>query len=60
MRATLELLAAVFIFMNSAEDGDYFSLRGKRNGAGNLSFSALSGFDNFLGRLVDELMVIGL
>jgi len=58
--AALELLAAVLIFVDSAEDGDDFLLGGKRDGAGDLGVRALCGLDDLFRRGVDELMVIRL
>ena len=41
MGAALELLTAVLVLMNSAEDGDNLLLGGQGDGAGNLGAGAL-------------------
>ena len=53
--AALELLTAVLVLVHGSQDGDDFLLGGQRDGAGNLSAGALSGLDDLLCALVDDL-----
>ena len=58
--AALELLAAVLVFMDGAEDRDDLGLGRQGDGAGDLRIGALGGLDDGLGGLVDQLMVVSL
>ena len=58
--AALELLPAVLVLVNSAQDGDDLGLGGQRNGPGDLRLGTLRGLDDLLGRLVDELVIVRL
>ena len=58
--AALELLTAVLVLVDGAQDGDDLGLGGQGDGTGNLGIGALGGLDDGLGGLVDELVVIGL
>ena len=60
MGAALELLTAVLVLVGSAQDSDDLLLGGQRNGAGHGSAGALSGLNDLLCALVDDLVVIGL
>ena len=58
MGAALELLTAVLVLMNCAQDGDNFLLGRQRNRAGNLCAGALRGFYDLFCGLVAELMSV--
>ena len=58
MGAALKLFPAVLIFVYSAQDRDDLALGGQRDRAGHFRAGALGGFDNLLGALVDQLMVV--
>ena len=60
MGAALELLTAVLVLVDGAQDGDDLGLGGQGDGAGDLGVRALGGLDDGLGGLVDELVVISL
>ena len=60
MGAALELLAGILVLVYRAQDGDDLLLGRQRDRAGNLRAVALSGFDDLLGALVDQLVVIRL
>ena len=60
MGAALELLAAVLVLVDGAQDGDDFLLGGQGNGAGDGSAGALGGLHDLLSALVDELVIISL
>ena len=58
--AALELLTAVLIFVDGAQNGDDLFLGGQRDGAGDSRAGALGGLDDLLCALVDDLMVLRL
>ena len=58
--AALELLAGVLVLVNCAQDGYDLLLGRQRDRAGNLSAVALSGLDDLLCGLVDQLVIIRL
>lgn len=55
-----KLLTAVFVLMNSTENGYDLFLGGERNRTRNASAGALCGFDNLFCCLIDKLMIIAL
>ena len=60
VRAALELLAAVLVLVDGAQDRNDLTLGGQRDGAGHGGAGALGRLDDLLCALVDDLMVIGL
>ena len=60
MGAALELLTRILVLVNSTQDGNDLLLGRQRDRAGNLSAVALSGLDDLLCGLVDQLVIIRL
>ena len=58
--AALELLTAVLVLVDGAQDGDDLGLGRQGDGAGDLGVGALGGLDDGLGCLVDELVIVSL
>ena len=58
VRAELELLPALFIHVRRAQYGVLFLFRGQRNRAANDSAGRFNRFHDFLGRFVDQVMVV--
>ncbi|EJX07190.1 hypothetical protein EVA_04698 [gut metagenome] len=57
MGADFELIAAGLIDVRGTQNVKTLNTRGKRNGTANHSAGALSGFNNFKSRLIDQLVV---
>ena len=60
MSSLLELLTAVLVLMNSAEDGDDFLLSRKRHRSGDLRTGLADGLDDLLGGCINEFVIIRL
>ena len=60
MGAALELLTRILVLVNSTQDGNDLLLGRQRDRAGNLSAVALSGLDDLLCGLVDQLVILRL
>ena len=60
MRAGLELLTAVLVLVDSAQDRDDLLVGGQRDRAGNASASALSGLHDLLCRSIDQGCIVAL
>ena len=58
MSAALELLAGVLVLVSCTQNGDNLLLGGQGNGAGDGSAGALSGLNDLLSGLVDQLMIM--
>src|SRR5699024_4311306 len=58
MSSLLELLSGIFVFVNSSQDCNYFLLCRKRYRSAHLCSIFLYSFDNFLGRCINQLMII--
>lgn len=60
VRAGLELLTAVLVLVDSAQDRDDLLVGGQRDRAGNASASALSGLHDLLCRSIDQGCIVAL
>jgi hypothetical protein len=58
--SVFELFAAILVLVNCTKDGDDFLFGRKRNGTGNGSAVALSGFNDLFSSTIDKGVIVAL